>query len=362
MRAALTALLLAACVRVPAGPPGAGGVVVLVPDAVWTGNPGSPRAQALALRGGKVVLAGALPQVLQAAGAAATVERLPGATIVPGLASAHLELAELGASLAAKAGGPRSRQVELKLAVEHCLAQGLTAVQATLDLEAFSILQQWDAAGVLPLRLDARVDGVAPTHAELLERGRFQGRLLRQDAVSFSLAAAARAGLETPTLAARAKAFAEAGFRVEVVGEASAAAPILRPLAADGRHRLVAASLGAQWRPEAVTLVPSERGLSLESPVGQLALGGSSEPLALLAAARAPGAGLGPAQALTAMTAGVAWAERAEDRRGELAPGYDADLTVLSVDPLSAEVTEAEPRVLLTVVAGVDVYRAPELR
>ena len=64
-------------------------------------------------------------------------------------------------------------------------------------------------------------------------------------------------------------------------------------------------------------------------------------------------------EALAAFTLGAARAARQEDRRGRLAPGYCADMTVLDVDPL-----HCEPRALLgehvrmTVVNGEIAYRA----
>lgn len=100
------------------------------------------------------------------------------------------------------------------------------------------------------------------------------------------------------------------------------------------------------------------------------------EPLAGLYAARTrqdakgqPAGGWHPEQrvtgeeALEGFTAGAAWAEHAETRRGRLVPGFDADLTVLSVDPVSSDALSLlGARVLLTMVSGVDVWRAPELR
>ncbi|GAC1606933.1 MAG: hypothetical protein NVS4B10_21700 [Myxococcales bacterium] len=58
-------------------------------------------------------------------------------------------------------------------------------------------------------------------------------------------------------------------------------------------------------------------------------------------------------EALHAFTAGAAYAERAENRRGRIQAGYDADLTLFGRDLLG--VPEAEiPRVPIagTVVAG----------
>ena len=65
-------------------------------------------------------------------------------------------------------------------------------------------------------------------------------------------------------------------------------------------------------------------------------------------------------EALAGFTTGAAYAAFAEDRRGMLKVGFDADFVVLPVDPVSdspSSLLGAEVQV--TVVDGVDVYRAP---
>jgi len=62
-------------------------------------------------------------------------------------------------------------------------------------------------------------------------------------------------------------------------------------------------------------------------------------------------------EALTAFTWGAARACLQEDRRGRLEPGYFADLTVFSVDPLECEPGELlEARASRTVISGEVVY------
>jgi len=65
-------------------------------------------------------------------------------------------------------------------------------------------------------------------------------------------------------------------------------------------------------------------------------------------------------EALEGFTVGAAYASFVEKERGRLMPGMDADFVVLSVDPVDAPAPELlKARVLLTVVAGTEVYRAP---
>jgi len=64
-------------------------------------------------------------------------------------------------------------------------------------------------------------------------------------------------------------------------------------------------------------------------------------------------------EALAGFTTGAAWASFAEDHRGRLSPGFDADFVILPVDPV-ADPPKAllDAKVQVTFVDGVDVYRA----
>lgn len=65
-------------------------------------------------------------------------------------------------------------------------------------------------------------------------------------------------------------------------------------------------------------------------------------------------------EALAGFTKGAAYAAFAEDRRGVLKEGFDADFVVLPVDPVAGDPSALlEVKVQVTVVGGVDVYRAP---
>ena len=70
---------------------------------------------------------------------------------------------------------------------------------------------------------------------------------------------------------------------------------------------------------------------------------------------------LSRAEALRLFTADNAYAEFAEERRGKIAAGFDADLTVLDRDIVSEKTPVADipkAKVLMTVVGGEIVYRA----
>jgi predicted amidohydrolase YtcJ len=102
----LLLLALGACAHsaTPPGPPAAAGApapatTVYVAARVRTLDPARPLAEALAVRGEKVLAVGSRAEVLQAAGEGARVVDLGEATLVPGLTDAHGHLAGLGQAL-----------------------------------------------------------------------------------------------------------------------------------------------------------------------------------------------------------------------------------------------------------------------
>jgi hypothetical protein len=65
-------------------------------------------------------------------------------------------------------------------------------------------------------------------------------------------------------------------------------------------------------------------------------------------------------EALEGFTVGAAYAAFAEEQRGRLKPGMDADFVVLSVDQVDGPAQDLlRGQVLLTVADGAEVYRAP---
>ncbi len=73
-----------------------------------------------------------------------------------------------------------------------------------------------------------------------------------------------------------------------------------------------------------------------------------------------PEEALDPEEALRGFTTDAAWAGFVEDRRGRVAPGLDADLTLLDDDPTRVDPAKlATLTVVATVVAGEVVYEVP---
>lgn len=331
--------------------------------------------------------------------------------------------------------GAEERRAWLTAALSRCAQVGLTAVHdAGMDLATFTLLQQFDAVGALPLRLYVMADGQGKDAEAFLDRGPFQGRNLTLKAVKLfadgalgSRGAALHEGysdehghtglllLSPEELERRARAFMAQGFQVNIhaIGDRAntLAVDVLERASRetntqDRRHRIEhaqilrledlprmkAAGLLASMQPTHAT---SDMGWA-EARVGKARLVGAyawrrileagiplafgsdfpierPEPLHGLYAARTrqdaagrPEGGWLPEQRLTgeealhAFTAGAAHAAHAEDRRGRIAPGLDADFVVLDVDPVSdAPAAVRAGTVRQTVVGGKVLHHTP---
>ncbi len=94
MRRALLCLLLVATAWMPST--AASTDTVFVNGNVYTGNEKQPRAQAVAVRGGKIAFVGSTEEARRFAGSSARVVDLKGATVVPGLTDSHCHLSGIG--------------------------------------------------------------------------------------------------------------------------------------------------------------------------------------------------------------------------------------------------------------------------
>lgn len=286
--------------------------IVFTAKRIYTLDPARPVAEALAWKGNALVAVGTKREVLAAAGSDVVVEDFPEATIVPGFNDAHVEL-----GLPPRVND-EERAAHLKSGLERWARQGLTGVQLFgVDLRTLRFLQSWDMLGVLPTRLYV----VTKDDAELiLGLGPFIGRHVENRATQV-------------TSAAQVRELAERGFQLS--GPADALAGLA------GRHRV---EFPDGEVPEGLVAVVKPGALG--TAVG----GEGAPPLELLAAHR---------DALPLMTMGAAFAAQSETKRGQLKAGFDADFVVLPVDPLADPPEKVrDARVQLTVVGGVDVYRA----
>ncbi len=323
------------------------------------------------------------------------------------------------------------REERLAAAFRRCAELGLTDVHdAGMDLATFTLLQQLDMAGRLPLRVYAMANGWEDDRQTFLDRGPFQGRLLTMKSVKLladgalgSRGAALHHGYsdEASTTGllliepGRARAAGARVHRARLPGErardrrpgehararrvlaalargAAAAAPADRARAdphpggpaarraargdrlgaADPRDERHAVGEGAARRRAAegrVRLALAPRRRRAARARERLSDRGPEPALGIYSARTRqdpdgkPEGGWYPEQRLTGeealagFTTGAAYAEFAEDRRGILKEGMDADFTALDVDPVEGEAKAVRNgKVLRTVVAGREVY------
>ncbi|HEX8360181.1 MAG TPA: amidohydrolase family protein, partial [Longimicrobium sp.] len=95
MRILTAALLLAAGTASAQAPD-----LVVLHGTVWTGVPGAPDAQALAVRGGRIVAVGRDAEVQRLAGPRTRVVDARGRMVVPGFVDSHVHFVTGGFSLA----------------------------------------------------------------------------------------------------------------------------------------------------------------------------------------------------------------------------------------------------------------------
>ncbi len=280
--------------------------------------------------------------------------------------------------------------VRTLLAIEDDLPVRTVAYPQTFDLDAVRALGLRRIGGCHACALDGDVDvRTAAMLAPYADDPTDYGSLYHHDdSLRGFVLAAHRAGMQTAFHAVGDRAVEQALTAIEAAQAAEA-----RP---NARHRIEHAQwIGAEQRARAraagvvlsvqpafnrtwphegyVPVVGPERAAQVDPLASLLRAGlplaGGSDstvtelrPLVGLHAAvthSRPEERLSVSEALRAFTHGVAYAAHHDGRRGRIAEGLDADLTVVDRDPFRVPPNElADLRPLLTVVRGGIVYRA----
>lgn len=138
--------------------------IVFTNGNVYTAADNSPRAEAVAVKGGRIIFVGANAGAKPYQGAATRVVDLRGMTVVPGLTDAHMHLAGVG-----------RRELTLNLEGTNTLASFLAKVKERVDAAA---LGEWVTGrgwietfwrpSVFPTRAD--LDKISPNNPVLLTR------------------------------------------------------------------------------------------------------------------------------------------------------------------------------------------------
>jgi len=358
---AVWALSLSACTASPPAPD-----TVLFNGRIFTANPAQPWADALAIRGDRIVAAGDAASLMAAAGASTTRIDLGGRAVVPGFNDASLVLS-----------APTIESVRLLAA--DAVAHGVTSVQVFSRSPVSDTVAVFRAAD-LPLRV--RISRMPEPDAAGVSRDSRPyfppqpGPRLDVRGMGFELAAGDDArvrqavgwayGSEDPLAIRGLDPQAIEALLAALEGHGTADVWKAK------RPRLVQpaslpAGAGDRLRRLGVVVVQSPReGVPLKSILTggvPLALGSGPSPPGgpeMIAAATSPLLGaeaLTREEAVTAYTRGSAQAEASDKDKGHLSVGALADLVVLSGDLFGAGAEDvAKMSSVLTMIGGRPVH------
>lgn len=341
---------------------------VLVNGRIFTSNPSQPWAQALAIRGERVIAVGDTAAIEAEAGASTRRIDLAGRVVVPGLNDAHLALS--GATTAT-----------VRVLGAEALSHGVTSLQVFSVTPVAGTVGAFREAG-LPLRVrilrmptpdaagvnrDSRPFFPPQPTARLDVRGMgfvlsgTDGERLRQ-AVGWAY------GSEDPIAVASLDAEAAEAYvaALETHGAADVwkakrprvDQPVAMPATWFARLPRVGAVAVQTPRPGAPLRSLLAAGIPLGLGSGDGFKGFDLVRLATMAALGDEA--LSVEQAVTAVSQGSAVSEFKETHKGRLAVGAVADLAVLSRDPFTAAGEElGRIRSVLTMIGGRSVYDVP---
>jgi len=162
--------------------------LILVEGKVWTGNPGRPFAEAVAVKHGEIVDVGSSAEIGRESGSTTDVVRLDGALVLPGFTDSHTHFLEGGFSLS---------RLQLQ---EADSKESLTALvrERAAELEAgeWILGGNWDHQRFDPPVLPRKewIDGVTPSNPVLVHR--LDGHMALANSMALDLAGITR---DTPS-------------------------------------------------------------------------------------------------------------------------------------------------------------------
>jgi hypothetical protein len=363
--AAAVALLVTVAATCAPPPPD----LVLLNAHIFTADPSRPFAEAVAIRGNRIVAVGSTAEVTPLVGRSTVVRDLGGRAVIPGLNDAHVidpgltGPALLGFAAMAAAVGVTSMQ----WFVGERTVRDVGAVLVAADIpQRIRVLRMprpgpegttIDSRPHLPPQPTPRVDirGMGFTI------GQGSGERLRQ-AVGWAYGSEDLLAVEPQSDAVLAE-------YVDTVDRVGLEEVWARKRPRVERAGMMATSLAPRLRAHGMVVVQRPDGPApLASLVDQdvhLALGSGTgtDPYGVLAWATSPERGpeaLTREQAIVALTREAAYAELSERDKGHLSVGALADLTVPSIDPFSAPARDLlRARSLITVIGGRMVHDVP---
>ena len=165
--------------------------VILVSGRVYTLDPDRPRAEAVAVRDGRILFVGSTAHVSALKGPATRVVNLQEMTVVPGFVDGHLHLERLAETgpidlreSETEPAGPTTTPLtdRIEKSVQLALSYGVTgAHDVGTSLEAIDAYKSLIAAGKFPFRVNAypRVVNSGATLERILAAGRYQDANMR---------------------------------------------------------------------------------------------------------------------------------------------------------------------------------------
>ena len=342
---------------------------VLLNGHVFTADPANPWAEALALRGDRVVAVGTTAEIAALASPASARRDLGGRAVVPGFNDAHVD--DPGGDAAALAGVARA-----------AIADGVTSMQWFVDGRPVSAVAQALLAADPPLRI--RVFRMPRTGADgqsIDSRPHLPPQpsfLLDIRGMGFALGAGDEARIHQAVgwgygtedlLAIEPKDDRALALYIDAVATTGTAEVWMKKRPRLEHPGMAAVAMASQMTSFGMVVVQRPDG---NVPLSALATGGVTlalgsgravRPFDVLAWATAPergGEALTMEQAVTAFTRGSAAAQLADREKGHLTVGALADLAVLSIDPFRAPREElSRARSVMTVIGGRVVHDVP---
>ena len=174
--------------------------VILVSGRVYTMDPDRPRAEAIAVRDGRILFVGSTLHVGALKGPTTRVVQLQELTVMPGFVDGHLPLERLadtksvdGREIDVESTAPSTTTLteRIQKGVQLALSYGLTgAHDVGASLQAIDAYKSLIAAGGLPFRINAypRVDSAGETLERILAAGRYQDPEMRLQVRGVSVA------------------------------------------------------------------------------------------------------------------------------------------------------------------------------
>ncbi len=193
--AALPALVDGICGQQPDRPAD----VILVSGHVYTMDPDRPRAEAIAVRDGRILFLGSTAHVSALKGPSTKVVNLQEKTVIPGFVDGHLHVERLADSAAVEgresdvesaASSTASLTDRIQKGVQLAVSYGVTgAHDIGTSLEAIDVYKSLIAAGQFPFRINAypRVVDSGARLERILAAGRYQDSEMRLDVRGISV-------------------------------------------------------------------------------------------------------------------------------------------------------------------------------